>query len=88
MSNEYEAVKQLARAIYERDRGQTEQAIELFEQVVSICKEGDSPTCKYLNRSAHIELYKLYKASERADKAAEYRTKSFKLGIQESELTR
>jgi hypothetical protein len=87
MSNEYEAVKQLAQAIYERDKGQIEQAIGLFEQVISICKGNNSPTCHYLNRSAHIELYRLYKASEQADKATAYRTMALKLGIQASELT-
>jgi hypothetical protein len=87
MTNEYEAVKQLARAIYERDKGQRERAIELFEQVVSICKENDTPTCKHLNRSAHVELYKLYKALEHGNKAREYHGKALKLGIEKSELT-
>ena len=89
MPNEltYEAVKLLARATFERDKGNLQRALELLDEVIALGDQDESFKREHLYVIAHIYLYKVHRALGHREEALDYYLRAIALGATVEQLT-
>lgn len=84
--NHYDAIKLLAQASFERDKGRLERAIELLDQVVAFGTKDVEFRREYPYLLAHVELYKAHLARGDEEQARDYYAKAVRLGATPEQL--
>jgi len=85
-SSTYVAVRLLARSKVERDKGNLERAVELLESVITLGENDEAFRRQYPYLAAHINLYRIHRATGHDKEARGYFAKAIVLGATRKEI--